>query len=71
MNQRFRFRNPHPFDMSNYLRGLTCVVGGRDFDHEDKDSPQKENEEKSQKEYDLDWSFLKSMQIRPRSNKRF
>lgn len=71
MNQRYRFRNPHPIDMSNYLRGLTCVVGGRDFDREEKDTSESFLSEKSKKEYTLDWSFLKAMQIRPRQNKRF
>lgn len=64
-----RFRNPHPFDMSNYFSGLTCVVGGRDFDHEEKELKEKIQEKKDKEEYDLDWSFLKSLQIR-RYNKR-
>lgn len=65
-----RFRNPHPFDMSNYFSGLTCVVGGRDFDLEERETAPKEKKEKEEKkDYDLDWSFLKSLQIR-RYNKR-
>jgi hypothetical protein len=65
-----RFRNPHPFDMSNYFSGLTCVVGGRDFDHEEKEQNDKIKEKKKDREdYDLDWSFLRSLQIR-RYNKR-
>jgi hypothetical protein len=63
------FRNPHPFDMSNYFSGLTCVVGGRDFDLEEKEVKEKTKQEKEKEDYDLDWSFLKSLQIR-RYNKR-
>jgi hypothetical protein len=64
-----RFRNPHPFDMSNYFSGLICVVGGRDFDKEELDHQERETKEKEEQNYDLDWSFLKSLQIR-RYNKR-
>lgn len=65
-----RFRNPHPFDMSNYFSGLTCVVGGRDFDHEEKENDEKEIKQRDKQEYDLDWSFIKSLQIN-RFTKRF
>jgi hypothetical protein len=69
VNMQHRFRNPHPFDMSNYYSGLTCVVGGRDFDREEYDEQEREEKEKEKHDYDLDWSFLKSLQIR-RYNKR-
>lgn len=55
-------KNPHTFDMSNYYSGNTFVVGGRDFEREDKDPVKKEikviNDKKVAPE--LDWSFLKS-----------
>lgn len=70
MNNRFRFRNPHPFDMSNYFSGLTCVIGGRDFDQEEKFSSENEKNEESAKSYDLDWSFLKSDKSFPTETKR-
>jgi hypothetical protein len=54
-----RFRNPHPFDMNNYFSGLTCVVGGRDFDLEEKEQKDRKNKKKERTEYHLDWSFLK------------
>ena len=55
-------RNPHTFDMSNYYSGITYVVGGRDFEREEKDAAEKEIDIKSDKKYstELDWSFLKS-----------
>jgi hypothetical protein len=66
-----RFRNPHPFDMSNYFSGLTCVVGGRDFDHEEKERPEVDEKQKtpSKDTYELDWSFLKAIHLR-KINKR-
>ncbi len=61
---KYRFRNPHPFDMSNYFSGLTCVVGGRDFELEEKEARrerEREVPETGEKEqFKLDWSFLKS-----------
>ena len=56
-------KNPHTFDMSNYYSGTTYMIGGRDFDREEKDLSKKETkilteEKKNPKE--LDWSFLKS-----------
>lgn len=62
------YKNPHTFDMNDYYTGLTFVIGGRDFEREDKDIQKKENvfntEKMSPKE--LDWSFLKSMSPKAR-----
>lgn len=55
------FRNPHTFDMSNYYTGNVFVVGGRDFEKEEKETfanlPKATPEKK--KSIELDWSFLK------------
>ncbi len=61
-DMKYRFRNPHPFDMSNYFSGLTCVVGGRDFELEEKEARLEGELPKSedQEQFKLDWSFLKS-----------
>lgn len=56
-----RFKNPHPFDMSNYFTGNVCVLGGRDFDREEKEVSAKELAENKDKKFELDWSFLKSV----------
>ncbi len=52
-----RMKNPHTFDMSNYFSGITYVVGGRDFDREEKIVTEKKSE-RSEKKIELDWSFL-------------
>ncbi len=52
-----RMKNPHTFDMSNYFSGITYVVGGRDFDREEKIVTEKISE-RSEKKIELDWSFL-------------
>jgi hypothetical protein len=52
-----RMKNPHTFDMSNYFSGITYVVGGRDFEHEEKVVTEKKAE-RSEKKIELDWSFL-------------
>jgi hypothetical protein len=55
------FRNPHTFDMNDYYTGNIVVLGGRDFEREEKEntkevkSPRTENK----KSIELDWSFLK------------
>lgn len=54
MNQSMK--NPHPFDMSNYLQGLTFVVGGKDFEKEEKTVEKKIIDQDNS--YELDWSFL-------------
>lgn len=51
-------RNPHTFDMSNYLQGLTFVVGGKDFEKEEK-TPEGHKKNNELNSYKLDWSFLK------------
>lgn len=59
-----RFKTPHTFDMSEYFFGRTYVLGGRDFDREEKDLQQKNQEADVRGEkkisMELDWSFLKS-----------
>jgi hypothetical protein len=59
---KFQHKNPHTFDMSNYYSGMTYVLGGRDFEQEEKESDKKEIVKKDDKTYstELDWSFLKS-----------
>ncbi len=52
-----RMKNPHTFDMSNYFSGITYVVGGRDFEREEKIVTEKKTE-RSEKKIELDWSFL-------------
>jgi hypothetical protein len=57
------FRNPHPIDMSNYFNGDVCVLGGRDFEREEKESPKREirsTQTDKKRSYELDWSFLKA-----------
>lgn len=61
------YKNPHTFDMSNYLQGLTFVVGGKDFDQEEK-VPESKEKEKELNSYKLDWSFLKKG---PKTTKRY
>ena len=63
---KFQHKNPHTFDMSNYYSGMTCVVGGRDFEMEEKTGTKIEKEMsviRSEKKIakELDWSFLKSL----------
>ncbi len=55
-------KNPHTFDMSNYYSGMTFMIGGRDFDREERDPVKKEFNTKTDKKHptELDWSFLKS-----------
>lgn len=55
-------KNPHTFDMSNYYSGMTYMIGGRDFDREEKDTAKKESHRNNDKKdpTELDWSFLKS-----------
>jgi hypothetical protein len=55
-------KNPHTFDMSNYYSGMTYMIGGRDFDREEKDLLKNETKIRTDKENpkELDWSFLKS-----------
>ncbi len=54
-----RIKNPHTFDMSNYFSGLTYVVGGRDFDREEKEIYTDKKSTKPEKKIELDWSFLR------------
>lgn len=54
-----RNRDPHPFDMSNYLQGLTFVVGGKDIDKDEKELIKEQNRSSANSSYKLDWSFLK------------
>lgn len=53
-----RMKNPHTFDMSNYFSGITYVVGGRDFDREEKETSSDKKLNKADKKIELDWSFL-------------
>ena len=55
-------KNPHTFDMSNYYSGMTYMIGGRDFDREEKDLLKNETKIRTDKKNpkELDWSFLKS-----------
>ncbi len=55
-------KNPHTFDMSNYYSGMTYMIGGRDFEREDRDPTKKEIKTKTDNKHptELDWSFLKS-----------
>lgn len=55
-------KNPHTFDMSNYYSGMTYMIGGRDFEREEKDPSKKESKIRTDKKNpkELDWSFLKS-----------
>lgn len=53
-----RFKNPHPVDMSDYLMGLNYVIGGRDFDKEDRGADKEKKDSQLQPTYKLDWSFL-------------
>jgi hypothetical protein len=56
-----RHRNPHTFDMNNYYTGMTFVIGGRDFEREEKEINTDKLGTKSDKKpsVELDWSFLK------------
>lgn len=56
------FKNPHPFDMNDYYSGLTYVIGGRDFEKEEKFPLPSEKQDPNRKtiKQELDWSFLKS-----------
>ena len=61
MNERFK--TPHTFDMSEYFFGRTYVLGGRDYDREEKESnklPEIEVRGDKKISMELDWSFLKS-----------
>lgn len=60
------FRNPHTFDMSNYYSGNVFVIGGRDFEREDKEEKQfvQKSETEKKKSIELDWSFLKNKKRR-------
>jgi hypothetical protein len=60
------FRNPHTFDIKNYYSGLTCVIGGRDYSTEAEKSDDQQNKKKdsTKQNYNLDWSFLKSIKVR-------
>ncbi|WP_408095917.1 hypothetical protein ACJVC5_12815 [Peredibacter sp. HCB2-198] len=58
-----RFKTPHTFDMSEYFFGRTYVLGGRDYDREDKEVknlPEIEVRGDKKISMELDWSFLKS-----------
>ena len=47
--------------MSNYYSGTTYMIGGRDFEREEKDPAKKETIKTDKKNpTELDWSFLKS-----------
>lgn len=56
------YRTPHTFDMNDYYTGKTVVLGGRDFEREEKETPAviKTTSDKSEKakSMELDWSFL-------------
>lgn len=62
------FKNPHTFDMNEYYSGMTFVIGGRDFEGEEKETPKKEVILRSEKNIpvELDWSFLKAIAARNR-----
>lgn len=62
------YRTPHTFDMSDYYTGKTVVVGGRDFEREEKETPKAKNttENKQTSPIKLDWSFLKTPKVHPR-----
>ena len=58
-----RFKTPHTFDMSEYFFGRTYVLGGRDYDREEKETkhlPEVEVRGDKKISMELDWSFLKS-----------
>ncbi|WPU66935.1 hypothetical protein [Peredibacter starrii] len=58
-----RFKTPHTFDMSEYFFGRTYVLGGRDYDREEKEIkklPEIEVRGDKKISMELDWSFLKS-----------
>lgn len=58
-----RFKTPHTFDMSEYFFGRTYVLGGRDYDREEKEAknlPEIEVRGDKKISMELDWSFLKS-----------
>jgi hypothetical protein len=56
MNQPIK--NPHTFDMSNYLMGLTYELGGKDLEQDEKKA-EEVRKDSSSETYKLDWSFLK------------
>ncbi len=59
-------KNPHTFDVNDYYSGLIYVIGGRDFEREEKVFDKYKNEaEKAQSPIKLDWSFLKKNKKRP------
>lgn len=60
------YKNPHTFDVNDYYSGLIHVIGGRDFEREEKVFDKTKAEaEKAQSTIKLDWSFLKKNKSRP------
>lgn len=53
--------NPHTFDMSNYYSGTTFVIGGRDFEREDKDAQKPAQKSPRKKTAEVDLSFLHAL----------
>lgn len=55
------YKNPHTFDVNDYYSGLVYVIGGRDFENEEKISKKKmaEDVKVQTSAIKLDWSFLK------------
>jgi hypothetical protein len=59
MNERLK--NPHTFDMNNYYTGQVFVLGGRDFEREEKEYSSKvatSTASENKLPIKLDWSFL-------------
>lgn len=54
------FKNPHTFDMNAYYTGQVFVLGGRDFEREEKElQPKTDTGNKDfHRPIKLDWSFL-------------
>jgi hypothetical protein len=56
------FRTPHTFDMNDYYTGKTVVLGGSEYEREEREissnSPETKNTSVNTVP-ELDWSFLK------------
>lgn len=55
------FKNPHTFDVNDYYSGLVYVIGGKDFERDDKvfEHGRPEVKKDLSATIKLDWSFLK------------
>ena len=63
-------KNPHTFDMSNYYSGTTYMIGGRDFEREEKETAKpRVSDLKRLDSYKLDWSFLKKTEKNKNTNR--